>query len=197
MGTTDKPAVLVVEDEEDIAETYEMWLSTEYEVQLAEDGETALDVLDRDVDIVLLDRMMPGMSGDEVLTEIRDRGLDVQVAMVTAVDPDFDIIEMGFDDYLTKPPTRETLHEVVEELLAREQLADTVQEYQSLLAKRAAIETGKDDKVLEDSDAYTDLQEQIEAVKAELEGEEDRFLDDAEFVGALREFDDEEGVGDE
>jgi len=62
-------------------------------------------VIDETVDVVLLDRMMPGMSGQEVLAAIRERGLDCRVAMVTAVDADFDVIEMGFDEYLGKPRT--------------------------------------------------------------------------------------------
>jgi DNA-binding response OmpR family regulator len=193
MTESDAPVVLVVEDEPDVAETYQLWLAGDYDVRLAETGAEALDVIDEDVDVVLLDRMMPGMSGDEVLAEIRGRGLDVHVAMVTAVDPDFDIVEMGFDDYLTKPPTRETLHETVEELLERDHHAEAVQEYHALLAKRAALEGQKSDEELADSEAYAELEAQIEAVEADLDEDEDRLLDDSEFVGAIREFEDGPG----
>ncbi len=48
------------------------------------------------------------MSGDEVLDTIAERGIDPAVVMVTAVDPDFDIVEMPFDEYLTKPVTART-----------------------------------------------------------------------------------------
>jgi len=152
MNPADEPVVLVVEDEPDVAETYKLWLAADYDVRLAESGDAALGMIDETVDIVLLDRMMPGMSGTEVLAKIRDRGYDCRVAMVSAVDPDFDIIEMGFDDYVTKPPTRDGLLETVEELGERGQRAERVQEYRSLLAKQAALETQKTEDELEASE---------------------------------------------
>ena len=136
----DRPTILIVEDEPDVAETYELWLASDYDTRVAANGEEALDEIDETTDVVLLDRMMPRMSGDEVLEEIRERGFECSVAMVTAVDPDFEIIEMGFDDYLTKPPTREELVGAVEDMLSRTEYADDVREYRSLLSTRAALE---------------------------------------------------------
>ena len=188
MSATEEPVVLVVEDEPDVGETYELWLAGEYEVRRAETGTEALDALDEDVDVVLLDRMLPGMSGEEVLSELRDRGHDAQVAMVTAVDPDFDIVEMGFDAYVTKPPTRETLVETITDLLERRERTDRVREYRALLSKRAALKGGKSGTELVESDAYDELEERIAAVERDLEADEDRLLDDSEFVGALRDF---------
>ena len=193
MSGTDDPVVLVVEDEPDVGETYEMWLAGNYEVRRAASGAAALETLDEDVDVVLLDRMMPGMSGNEVLAELRERGHDARVAMVTAVDPDFDIVEMGFDDYVTKPPTRETLVETITDLLERSERADRVREYQSLLSKRTLLETEKSEAELAESDAYARLEERIEALEQDLEADEDRFLDDSEFVGALRDFKESNG----
>jgi two-component system response regulator AdeR len=183
---SDQPVVLVVEDEPDVAETYKLWLRDDHDVRVAHDGERALELVDDDVDVVLLDRMMPGLSGDEVLTEMRERELDVQVAMVTAVDPDFDIIEMGFDDYVTKPPTREGLHETVSELLAREAHADGVREYHALLSKRAALEDEKSPADLEASDDFERLESDIDEMETKLEAGSDRLLDDAAFVSELR-----------
>ena len=188
MSATDEPVVLVVEDEPDVGETYELWLAGDYEVRRAATGTGALEALDEDVDVVLLDRMLPGMSGEEVLSELRDRGHDVQVAMVTAVDPDFDIVEMGFDAYVTKPPTRETLLETITDLLERRERTDRVREYRALLSKRAALEGGKSGTELVESDAYDELEERIAALEDDLEADEDRLLDDSEFVGALRDF---------
>jgi DNA-binding response OmpR family regulator len=189
----DQPVVLVVEDEPDVAETYRLWLRDDHDVGVAHDGERALELVDDDVDVVLLDRMMPGLSGDEVLVEMRERELDVQVAMVTAVDPDFDIVEMGFDDYVTKPPTREGLHETVSELLAREAHADDVREYHALLSKRAALEAEKSPAELEASDDYARLESDIDEMEATLEADSDRLLDDAAFVSELRDLTGEEG----
>ncbi|MFB6198048.1 MAG: response regulator transcription factor, partial [Halobacteriaceae archaeon] len=78
------------------------------------DGQSALAQLDESIDIALLDRRMPNLTGDEVLAQVRDRDLDVQVAMVTAVDPDFDVIKMGFDDYVVKPVTKSDLFDLVD-----------------------------------------------------------------------------------
>ena len=182
----DEPTVLVVEDEPDVAETYELWLAGEYDVRLAASGSEALEAIDEAVDVVLLDRMMPGMSGDEVLAELRERGYDCRVAMVSAVDPDFDIIEMGFDDYVTKPPTKAELVATIEELLAREERTEAVQEYRSLLAKRSALEEQKGAEQLSESEEYAALQARIEAAESSLETAQDQLLDDAKFVGALR-----------
>ncbi|MFU1783778.1 response regulator transcription factor [Haloarcula japonica] len=105
-----QPVVLVVEDETDIADSYELWLNNAYEVYRAETGEVALSRLDDlAVDVVLLDRMLPGISGDEVLDEIRKQGYRCRVAMVSAVQPGIDVVEMGFDGYITKPPDKEEL----------------------------------------------------------------------------------------
>jgi two-component system response regulator AdeR len=193
MNTSDERVVLVVEDEPDVAETYQLWLDLDYEVRLASSGKEALEKLDEDVDVVLLDRMMPGISGDEVLAEMRDRGYDCPVAIVSAVDPDFDIIEMGFDDYITKPPTADELRETIDDLIERSERAEKVREYRSLLTKRAMLQEQKTEKELTESEAYDDLQQRIDDLKADLDGEQDRLLDDAAFVGALREFEEDDG----
>ena len=65
--------VLVVDDEPDIAESYEMWLQEDHDVEMATSGEAALEALDESVDVLLLDRRMPEMSGDEVLRALADR----------------------------------------------------------------------------------------------------------------------------
>ena len=98
--------VLVVDDEPDIAESYGQWLRDDHDVRVTTSGEDALDKLDDTVDVVLLDRRMPGLSGAEVLEEIADRD----------VDPGFDIVELDFDNYLPKPVTPDDIVEAVEEL---------------------------------------------------------------------------------
>ena len=111
--------VLVVDDDEAVADVYASQLSGTHEVLTAYDGETALEKITPDVDVVLLDRRMHGLSGREVLEAIRDRELTCGVVMVTAVDPGFDIVDMGFDDYLLKPVEREQLEQVVEGTIER------------------------------------------------------------------------------
>lgn len=119
--TDDRPVVLAVDDEPRVVEAFALWLEDDYRVLTATSGEEALEVADDSVDVALLDRQMPGMTGDEVLEELRNRGLDCRVAMVTGVDPDFDIVELPFEEYVQKPVDGDALHDVVGRLLDLEQ----------------------------------------------------------------------------
>ncbi len=181
----DNPVVLVVDDEENLADLYSQWFTDEYEVRTAYDGEQALDLLDESVDVVLLDRQMPGLSGDDVLNCIRDEGLDCRVAMVTAVEPDFDIIELGFDDYLTKPVSKADLQEVIQGLLRRSTYDRRLQDYYSLVTTKVALEAEKSASVLADDHRYTDLKTEIQERKSEL-GRTQADLDVDDFEAAFR-----------
>ncbi|WP_248515329.1 response regulator [Salinarchaeum laminariae] len=199
MTETDAPVVLIVEDEPDVAETYQIWLQGSYDVRTAETGDAALAAVDDDVDVVLLDRMMPGMSGADVLSAIRSRGIDTRVAMVSAVDPDFDVVEMGFDEYVTKPPTRDGLLETIETLLDRAEQSEALQEYYSLVARRSALETEKTEAKLEDSEEYARLNERIDAQREEADETLGDMESDLEFVSAVRELSEltEDAAGEE
>lgn len=100
-------SVLIVEDEAALAEPLAFLLKKEgFEVRVAGDGPTALAEFEaHHIDIVLLDLMLPGMSGTEVCKNIRLRS-NVPVIMVTARDSEIDKVvglEIGADDYVTKP----------------------------------------------------------------------------------------------
>jgi two-component system, OmpR family, response regulator RegX3 len=99
--------VLVVEDEESFSDALSFMLRREgYEVGVASDGSTALEEFDRHgADLVLLDLMLPGISGTEVCRTLRQRST-VPIIMVTAKDGEVDKVvglELGADDYVTKP----------------------------------------------------------------------------------------------
>ncbi|NNH74730.1 response regulator transcription factor [Nocardia uniformis] len=99
--------VLIVEDEESLADPLAFLLRKEgFEVTISGDGPSALSEFDRTgADIVLLDLMLPGMSGTDVCKQLRLRG-SVPVIMVTARDSEIDKVvglELGADDYVTKP----------------------------------------------------------------------------------------------
>lgn len=111
--------VLAVDDEHSLLEIYEMWFDDGYAVKTADGGEAALSAFDETVDIVLLDRRMPGMSGDEVLERLRKDGHDCPVVMVTAAEPDEDAVELAFDEYVVKPLDRAELLDTVERALGR------------------------------------------------------------------------------
>ncbi|MCW2607271.1 MAG: two component transcriptional regulator, winged helix family [Frankiales bacterium] len=106
--------VLLVEDEESFSDPLSYLLRQEgFEVAVAETGPDALAEFDRaGADIVLLDLMLPGLSGTEVCRRLRQRS-SVPVIMLTARDSEIDKVvglELGADDYVTKPySTRELL----------------------------------------------------------------------------------------
>ncbi|PSP91296.1 HoxA-like transcriptional regulator [Halobacteriales archaeon QS_4_66_20] len=174
--------MLVVDDEDGVADSYADALSAEYDVIVAYSGEEALAELHPGVDIVLLDRRMPGISGDEVLAEIDSRHSDPRVVMVTAVEPDLDIVEMAFDEYLVKPVTAEQLRNVVERMLARKTLDQQVQRMFVLASKLATLESKLSLDQLETSDEYEALRAEFNTLRDEVElpdAEDDPYLEAA------------------
>jgi DNA-binding response OmpR family regulator len=168
------PTVLIVEDEQHLADLYTDYLDERYDVRTAYSGEEGLELLSVDIDVVLLDRRMPVVSGNEVLAEIEEQSLPARVAMVTAVDPDFDIIEMGVDDYLVKPVTREELTEVVERLHKIAEYDEQLQELTTRKLKRNVLQVEKSRTELAESAQY----EQLEAEIAQIEERVDELAAD-------------------
>lgn len=178
--------VMLVDDEKRLADMYAKWLEADYDVAVAYNGDEALEEITEDVDVVFLDRRMPGMSGDEVLDQIRERGIDCKVAMVTAVDPDFDIIEMGFDDYVVKPVTRDDLYEKVNQLLSRNEYQGKLQKYFALSSKKAALESEKTEEELEESEEFAQLQDDLEQLREETDDMLEDISDDGDFESLYR-----------
>jgi two-component system response regulator RegX3 len=116
-GRTLVPKVLVIEDEEGLGEALEYQFGREgYEVERVTDGAAGLELFKTaGADLVLLDLMLPGMAGEEVCKEIR-RTSSVPIIMLTARDTEVDKVvglELGADDYVTKPfSTRELMARV-------------------------------------------------------------------------------------
>lgn len=120
--------VLIVEDEESLADPLAYLLRKEgFEVTVVADGPSALAEFDRaGADIVLLDLMLPGMSGTEVCKHLRARST-VPVIMVTARDSEIDKVvglELGADDYVTKPYSARELIARIRAVLRRGADAD-------------------------------------------------------------------------
>ncbi|WP_040166235.1 response regulator transcription factor [Microbacterium gorillae] len=144
--------VLLVEDEPDLADPLAYLLRREgYEVEIAEDGPAALAAYrDRGADIILLDLMLPGMAGTEVARQVR-QSASTPIIMVTAKDSEVDIVvglELGADDYVTKPYS-------ARELLAR---------MRAVLRRTAAAEADLDERVLEGGRVSVDLDRHTVAV---------------------------------
>lgn len=161
--------VLIVEDQRGLAEAYETVIGMQYETRLATSGDAAIEKMDESVDVVLLDRRMPGMSGDEVLAEFVEQGYSMMVAMLTAVEPDAKIVEMAFDAYVTKPVDNEELLGLVETLLQRREYDKQFQEFFSLAAKRSALKAANREEATEYEQVVTAIQTLREEIGPALE----------------------------
>nr|WP_255621967.1 response regulator transcription factor [Tessaracoccus sp. OS52] len=117
--------ILIIEDEDSYREALTFMLRKEgFDVSSAPDGATGLAEFDSSgADLVLLDLMMPGMTGMEVCRQLRQRG-NVAIVMVTARDSEVDKVvglELGADDYVTKPFSHRELVARIRAVLRRGQ----------------------------------------------------------------------------
>ena len=146
--------ILIVEDESSLSEPLAYLLGREgYQTAIVADGLTAVTEFDRNgADLVLLDLMLPGLSGTEVCREIRTRS-SVPIIMLTAKDSEVDIVvglELGADDYVTKPYSSR-------ELLAR---------IRAILRRRMETDDNHE-SILEAGDVRMDLERHIVSVGGE------------------------------
>jgi len=116
LETTRTPRILIADDNPQGAELLEAFLAeTDYEIEIAVDGEDTLNkVRDWKPDLILLDIMMPKLSGYEVCKKLRadEETKDIAILMVTALDQHSDIdraVDVGTDDFLTKPIIKKDL----------------------------------------------------------------------------------------
>ncbi len=123
--------ILLVEDESSLSEPLSFLLGREgFEVEIAEDGQLALDIFaNGNFDIILLDLMIPKVPGNEVCRQIRTTS-NIPIIMLTAKDTEVDKVvglELGADDYVTKPySTRELLARI--KAVLRRNIKDEVQD---------------------------------------------------------------------
>ena len=189
--------ILVVEDDTSVTKLYVQFLEPDYTVLTAETAKEGIETLrestvraeddttpeseakhkaqtgteaksETTVDAVLLDRRLPDAPGEEVLDFIEENALDCRVAMVTGVEPDFDIVGMGFDLYIVKPVTRSELLEAVETLFVRSEYGGLLREAASLASKRALLESEKSDQALTASREYSTLLDRMSELDDEL-----------------------------
>jgi two-component system response regulator RegX3 len=146
--------VLVVEDEESFSDALSYMLKREgFETAVAATGPDALTEFDRGgADVVLLDLMLPGLSGTEVCRQLRSRS-NVPIIMLTAKDAEIDKVvglELGADDYVTKPYS-------ARELVAR---------IRAVLRRRGEVDSPAD-PVLEAGPVRMDVERHVVAVDGE------------------------------
>jgi DNA-binding response OmpR family regulator len=174
---SDQATVLVVDDEQEVADVYALRLRSQYETRTAYGGGEALEKIDSDVDVVLLDRRMPDVAGDDVLSEIRAEGFDCKIIMLTAVDPGMDILEMDFDDYLCKPVEKTDLVSAIDQQLQVQRYDERLSEYLEVTSKLTLLEAELSPQEIEDSDELQDLTERAETLKAEMDDTLEEFDD--------------------
>ncbi len=136
--------ILLVEDEESLAVGLEFNLTEEgYDVTIARDGLEALKIFDQhDYDLIILDIMLPHCDGFEVARQIRQRSLQIPILILTARTAAEDVVEgleIGADDYITKPFHLKELLLRVERMLRRKRW------YRSIIAEHPAYQFGNNE----------------------------------------------------
>ena len=148
--------ILVVDDEERNRELLEALLASfGHEVEMAGDGIEALAKLSLDIDLVLLDVMMPGMDGFEVAQRIRAEmhAQDLPIIMVTALTSNEDrlrAVEAGANDFIAKPIDQTELHVRTTSLLKMKESQDAVRQYQAELEQKVEARTAALRKTLDE-----------------------------------------------
>ncbi|MFH1386842.1 MAG: sigma-54 dependent transcriptional regulator [bacterium] len=151
--TTIKPNILVVDDEQSLRDSMQMLLEERYQVFLAGSGKEAINVIKKNrIDLVLLDIMLPEISGLEVLKIIKSLDDSIEVIMVTAVitvGKAVEAIRSGAYDYITKPFDIQALSEQVEKVIEKRavykenlslrQLIESDYQYEKIIGKSSAI----------------------------------------------------------
>jgi len=163
---TEQTRVFIVEDEQSLADLYEVWLTDEYDTQVAYSGDVALEAIaNHGIDVVLLDRRMPGLSGDEVANRLDENGCDAQVIMVTAVSPSPEMAALPINDYIQKPVEREQLLSIVETAALVRTYDDDITELLALTARRQALEEAVPTDELETSEEFDRLASRIDQLQ--------------------------------
>lgn len=114
---SDPHRVLVVEDEPELADIFSIWLSDLFSVETVTRGADAIEALNPDLDVIVLDWRIPDVSGAEVLEAIREHGLACPVAIITGADPELIGVDDDVDLVLRKPVRSDELVGAVEELV--------------------------------------------------------------------------------
>ncbi|HAD98087.1 MAG TPA: response regulator [Cryomorphaceae bacterium] len=116
--------ILIVDDEPLIRDALAFKLTKEgYYVETAEDGEKAIEILDRErFDVIISDVMMPFISGFELLQILKERGTEAPVLMLTSLNSESAVnkaLDLGADDFMTKPFSPKDLSTRIKKLLEK------------------------------------------------------------------------------
>jgi two-component system NtrC family response regulator/two-component system response regulator HydG len=147
MATTDRPLVLVIDDETGSRESMAIAIEKAgYAVRTFDDARNALDFLEENdgARLAICDLRMPGMDGIAFLNEVRERRHDLRLILVTgygSIESAVEAMRVGADDYLTKPVDLYELRQRVNNLIEKEQLKEEVSTLREMLDKRYGFES--------------------------------------------------------
>jgi DNA-binding response OmpR family regulator len=176
------PPILVVDDRAAVADGYAAQLDSAYRVHTAYGGRAALGAAEEhDPAVVLLDRRMPDLDGDEVLARLRERDRPPQVAMLTGVEPDADLLSLPADDYLVKPSDSGALRETVDTLYRRSAYDRQLQRCFRIASRLATLEAEVPAVDLRTDDRYWRLRDRLRRLRRD-QGEE---LADEQYAVAV------------
>lgn len=172
-----EPRVLIADDQPSLVDLFSTWLEDEdLDLVCTSRGSEALSHCeDGDIDVALLDRHMPRVTGDQILDALQEQPSTPRVAFVTAATPDVHIVDLDLDAYLTKPVTREEYVDLVRSLIERESLSETAQRYVSNLSKRAALLEAESTGALRSDPAFAAFEEELSRLAIRIDG---RVFDD-------------------
>ena len=152
--------ILIVDDNEDLRELYSLWLEQLHTVETAHNGIEAIDNVSEQVDLVLLDRNMPGPDGLDAADKMRENGYSGAVVMVSSEPVDFDMPASAADDYIKKPADRDDFEHVVEQAVKR-RLQSALDEYYALTETLASIEETPCESTIEADGEYADVEKRL------------------------------------
>lgn len=131
--------VLIVDDEPGLVDLFEMWLEDGYETVTAKTSKAGLEKMSPSIDAALLDRDLGTMDGSDLAVGIREVKPDIPIAFVSGREPDSEILQTGFDDYLVKPIGKNDLHTTLEFFETLVSLDDSYRDYAKVLRQQAVI----------------------------------------------------------
>jgi DNA-binding response OmpR family regulator len=165
---------MVADDDPDIRECYQLWLGESYDVVTVADGDTALDRLDEMVDVLVLDREMPGSNGETVARNVAAGPFEPAVLMISGVEPDVDLLDIPVDEYLTKPVDRDAVLSAVERVGVVTQFQSELQELFALASRAATLESAVDQAQLDDCGEYARLLSRLREKRSAVDDALDR-----------------------
>lgn len=164
----DSTTIVLADDDDRLVEMHTNWLS-EFEIKTATDGKTARDALDETVDVLITDRRMPELSGEELAQYVATSGYDCRTVFVSSVGPDQSLCSVPFDGYVQKPAAPEKLQTVIDDVVARKSQPPKVREFESLQARIELFESQLPKERRKETEAYRNLCDRLLTLDRELD----------------------------